>query len=171
MNLYLSHSPAIHKGLFSLALFFMTQMVFSQSFAYKALLKTLYDADFPVVEPAEIGDLERFQLLDTREKEEYEVSHIQSARWVGFDSFSLDRVSDLDKNEPVLVYCTVGVRSQEIGKKLREAGFKKVFNLYGGIIHWVNEDNPVYRNEHRTNQVHTFSRTWGIWLQKGEKVY
>lgn len=159
------------KGLIIIAFFLVNSMAFSQSFAYKTLLKTIYDSDFPVMKPEEIPDLDRFQLLDTREKEEYQVSHIQGAQWVGFESFSLDQVKDLDKDKPVLVYCTVGSRSQDIGKKMREAGFRKVFNLYGGIIHWVNEDYPVFRGEKTTNQVHTYTRAWGIWLQKGEKVY
>ncbi|MFC3415100.1 rhodanese-like domain-containing protein [Algoriphagus hitonicola] len=171
MNPKLTNSPYVLKGLISLALFLVTSMAFSQSFAYKALLKTIYDADLPVLKPEEIPDLDRFQLIDTREKEEYEVSHLEGARWVGYDTFSMDLLDDLDKDEPVLVYCTVGARSQDIGKRLKEAGFRKVFNLYGGIIHWVNEDYPIYHEGKSTNQVHTYTRTWGIWLQKGEKVY
>jgi rhodanese-related sulfurtransferase len=143
----------------------------AQSFAYKTLLSTLYDSDFPTVRSAELSDLSNFQILDTREKEEFEVSHLNGAKWVGFDTFKLEAVSDLDKNKPVLVYCTVGARSQDIGKKLTAAGFTKVYNLYGGIIQWSNESMPLFQNGKPTTQVHTYSRTWGIWLEKGEKVY
>jgi len=142
-----------------------------QSLAYRTLLSTLYDSDFPTIKPSELSTLEAFQILDTREKEEFEISHLQGAKWVGFDNFELKNVSGLDKNKPVLVYCTVGARSQEIGKRLSEAGFTKVFNLYGGIIHWSNESMPLYQNGSLTNQVHTYSRSWGIWLEKGQKVY
>ncbi|SFT87136.1 Rhodanese-related sulfurtransferase [Algoriphagus locisalis] len=142
-----------------------------QSTAYKALLSTLYDSDFPVVKPAELTDLSSYQVVDTREKEEFEVSHLQNAIWAGYDTFSMENVAELDKNQPVLVYCTVGARSQEIGKKLKEEGFKKVYNLYGGLIEWANEEKPIYHGDSLTNQVHTYSRSWGIWLTKGEKVY
>lgn len=143
----------------------------AQSTAYKTLLKGLYDTEFPTVQPAQIYDLRNYQVLDTREKEEFEVSHLQGAKWVGFDTFNLEKVEGLDKSQPVLVYCTVGSRSQDIGKKLREAGFKQVYNLYGGIIHWSNENKPLFRDTLPTQQVHTYSRTWGVWLTSGEKVY
>ncbi|MBN3583661.1 rhodanese-like domain-containing protein [Algoriphagus aestuarii] len=144
---------------------------FSQSFAYKTLLSGIYEKDFPIVYPKEIKDLASYQVLDTREREEYEVSHLKDAQWVGFDIFRLENVESLDKDKPVLVYCTVGARSQEIGAKLQQAGFKKVFNLYGGIIQWSNDNLPLFHGGHPTNEVHTYSKSWGFWLNRGEKVY
>jgi 3-mercaptopyruvate sulfurtransferase SseA len=71
-----------------------------------------------------------------------------------------------------VVYCSIGARSQEIGKKLQAAGYQNVYNLYGGIFHWVNEDNPVFTpDSDLTEQVHTYNKRWGMWLKKGEKVY
>lgn len=143
----------------------------AQSIAYKTLLSTLYDSDFPVIKAGEINDLEDFQVLDTREKKEYEVSHLYGAKWVGFDTFDLQNVADLDKNKPVLVYCTVGARSEAIGKKLVDAGFSHVLNLYGGIIQWSNEGRLVFVNNSPTDKVHTYSKSWGVWLNQGKKVY
>ncbi|WP_332911128.1 rhodanese-like domain-containing protein [Algoriphagus boritolerans] len=151
--------------------FLFNNPLFSQSLAYRALLEGLYDKKFPVVKPEQITRLSHYQILDTREKEEYQVSHLKDAIWVGYDTFTLERVAGIDKDKPVLVYCTVGARSQEIGKKLQDAGFTQVYNLYGGIIHWANELKPIESEGTPTSKVHTFSRTWGIWLQKGEKVY
>jgi rhodanese-related sulfurtransferase len=144
---------------------------FSQSTTYKALLKTLYDSEFPALKPEQITDLHKYQILDTREQAEFEVSHLEDAQWVGYDTFEMISVAHLDKTKPILVYCTVGARSEDIGKKLRTAGFTKVYNLYGGIIHWANEEQPLYHEDSITNRVHTYSMTWGIWLNKGEKVY
>lgn len=152
-------------------IFLCSSVVNGQSIAYKTLLSTLYDSEFPTLNPKEISNLSNYQILDTREFEEYKVSHLAGAKWVGYDTFKLASVSNLDKNKPVLVYCTVGARSQDIGKKLSAAGFTKVYNLYGGIIHWSNEAMPLYQNEKLTNQVHTYSRSWGIWLENGQKVY
>ena len=143
----------------------------AQSMAYKTLLKGVYDKEFPLVNIDDQNILETAIFLDTREREEYEVSHLQNARWVGFNEFDLKRVKDLDKDKPIVVYCSIGARSQEIGKKLKEAGFLRVYNLYGGIFHWVNEELPVYTNGQSTQKVHAYNRAWGIWLSKGEKVY
>lgn len=144
---------------------------FSQSLPYRTLLSTLYDKDFPVLRPDQITDLTKYQILDAREKEEFEVSHLPGAKWIGFDTFDLKNVVGLEKNQPVLIYCTVGARSQEIGMTLQEAGFTKVFNLYGGIIHWMNEGRRLEVAGKPTKKVHTYTRAWGIWLTNGEKVY
>ena len=150
--------------------YFTTTSAFSQSAAYKAVLSRLYDKDFPVVKPEQVTDLSLYQVLDAREKNEFEVSHLNGAQWVGYETFSLENVKNLNKDKPVLIYCTVGARSQEIGKKLVDHGFTRVYNLYGGIIHWVNEGNPVETKGKVTPKVHTYSKAWGIWLKKGEKV-
>ncbi|OOG73151.1 rhodanese-like domain-containing protein [Algoriphagus sp. A40] len=152
-------------------LLFLASTSFSQSIAYKTLLDGLYDKTFPTVKAEQINDLSNYQVLDTREKEEFDVSHLSGAKWVGFETFNLKNVAELDRNQPVLVYCTVGARSQEIGKKLLEAGFTRVYNLYGGIIHWSNSEKPLESEGIPTKKVHTYTRTWGVWLSKGEKVY
>jgi len=143
----------------------------AQSIAYKTLLSTLYDQDFPVIKPSQITNLSDFQVLDTREKEEFNVSHLQNSLWVGYDTFDINSLEELDKEKPILVYCTVGARSQDIGEKLKKEGFKNVFNLYGGIIQWSNEGLPLFKDNKPTEKVHTYSKSWGIWLNKGEKVY
>lgn len=148
-----------------------TEMNFAQSVAYKTLLKGVYDKDFPIVKPSQEEILSNAVLLDTREKNEFDVSHLKGAIWVGFDTFSLDSVKDLPKDQTLVVYCSIGARSQDIGKKLKEAGFKDVYNLYGGIFHWVNNELPVFDQVSQTNRVHAFSRSWGIWLKRGVKVY
>ena len=142
-----------------------------QSLPYQVLLKGLYDASFPLVKPEQISNLSNYQVLDAREKVEYQVSHLQNALWVGHDTFNLKAVEKLDKAKPILIYCTVGARSEKIGKILQQEGFSRVYNLYGGIVHWVNEGRPVFANGKPTLQVHTYSKPWSIWLTKGEKVY
>ncbi|MGY6741515.1 MAG: rhodanese-like domain-containing protein [Cecembia sp.] len=158
-------------SVFFVLFFLYSWNVGAQSIAYRTLLKGIYDKDFPTVQIEDQELLNSALFLDTREKDEYEVSHIQGALWVGFEEFDLKIVNNLDRNQPLVVYCSIGARSQEIGKKLKKAGFKEVYNLYGGIFHWVNEGLPVYANGHQTQKVHAYNRAWGIWLSKGEKVY
>lgn len=149
----------------------ISNQLMAQSLAYKALLKGIYDKDFPVITIEGADSLEHPVFLDTRALDEYEVSHIRNAIWVGYETFNLESVRKLDKNQPVIVYCSIGARSENIGKKLQQAGFKKVYNLYGGIFHWVNEGKPVYSKEGKTDKIHAYSRSWGIWLSNGQKVY
>lgn len=142
-----------------------------QSLAYMALLRTYYDVDFPLIYPGDSMLLGNAILLDTRERDEYEVSRIHNARWVGYDTFTIGALDNVPKDTPLVVYCSIGARSQEVGKRLKEAGFSQVYNLYGGIFHWVNEGFPIFNQKGPTLRVHAYSRSWGIWVNKGQKVY
>lgn len=113
-------------------------------------------------------------LLDAREKEEFKVSHIKNALWVGFNSFSLEKTMKLlpDKNTEIIIYCSVGVRSEKIGEQLQKAGYSKVKNLYGGIFAWKNNNLPVYNTRgNKTEKIHAYSKKWSKWLETGEKVF
>jgi len=112
-------------------------------------------------------------ILDAREKKEYEVSHLPEAIFVGYSSFSKNKFSHKfkDKSVPIVVYCSIGIRSENIAYKLQKAGYTNVSNLYGGIFEWKNTGYKVYTEGEETNKVHTFSKNWAKYLEKGEKVY
>ena len=145
----------------------------TNSRAYKVMLEGMYKHTVPTISCSELKkEQNEVVLLDTRAKREYEVSHLPEARWVGYEEFDLKKVENLPKDTPIVVYCTVGVRSERVGEKLKAAGYKNVRNLYGSIFEWVNQDNTVVDNQGKpTQKVHAYSRTWGVWLNKGEKVY
>lgn len=103
-------------------------------------------------------------LLDTRPEEEYAVSHISGARRVGFSDFSLDRLAGFDKSAPLIVYCSVGKRSELIGGKLLAAGFTNVRNLRGGLFQWANDGRPLVNSGGATQTVHSYNRKWSQWL-------
>ncbi len=110
--------------------------------------------------------------LDTRKIQEYNISHIKSAKHVDFDNFSLNKVENLPKDAEIIVYCSIGARSQDIGKKLKKAGFKNVKNLYGGLFHWANSEYPMVNALGRsTASIHGFSKEWGKWVTTGNVVY
>jgi rhodanese-related sulfurtransferase len=139
-------------------------------------LQSLYRHTVPVIRPvvlaAEIRNGKNWLLLDCREPGEYRVSHLEGALNPGYNSFDWGALSSIPKDHPIVVYCSVGYRSERIGEQLQKAGYTRVYNLYGGIFEWVNAGYPVYAAENRpTGRVHAYSRSWGKWLQKGEKVY
>ena len=112
------------------------------------------------------------RFLDAREKNEFEVSHINEAIQVGFDDFTLASVKDIPKDQRIIVYCSVGYRSEKVAEKLRAAGYKNVANLYGGIFEWINEGYEVVGPAGTpTAKVHAYNTAWGVWLKRGEKVY
>ncbi len=113
-------------------------------------------------------------ILDAREINEYNVSHIKDAYYVGYNDFKIETVLKhiQDKNQKIVVYCSIGIRSETIAHKIKKAGFTNVFNLYGGIFEWKNNNYPVYTNEGlQTENVHVFSNEWSKWLKKGVKIY
>ena len=117
---------------------------------------------------------EKVILFDGREKFEFDVSHIPDADHVGYNNFSIEAISRSypDKEEPIVVYCTIGIRSEDICKKLIDAGYSNVRNLYGGILEWKNKQYPVIdSSQTETENVHTFSKHWSKWLKQGEKIY
>lgn len=113
-------------------------------------------------------------ILDAREEREYKVSHIKDALFVGYDNFNLEETIKKMPNKKnfVVVYCTLGVRSEDIAEKLQKAGYTNVYNLFGGIVEWKNKGNNVFNSKGKaTEKVHVSSKSWGKWLLKGKKVY
>lgn len=112
-------------------------------------------------------------LLDARETTEYEVSHIKDAIHVGYNNFNLEETTQQlnDKQQTIIVYCSLGIRSEDIADQLQKAGYTNVYNLFGGIFEWKNNDFSVYNSEGETNNVHAFSKAWSKWLLKGNKIY
>lgn len=113
-------------------------------------------------------------LLDAREEKEFKTSHIKNAICVGYDFFNLDEAQQKlpNKNAKIVVYCSLGIRSEDVAEKLKKAGYNNIHNLYGGIFEWKNSDlDVVNANEKTTDSIHTFSKAWSKWLKKGIKVY
>ncbi|NAS12796.1 rhodanese-like domain-containing protein [Flavobacteriaceae bacterium R33] len=140
----------------------------------KETLETLNKNSIPYISVEELAKIDEPVLLDTRSKEEFRVSRLKNAIWVGYEDFKAGRVSRKikDKKKELIVYCSVGVRSEVIGDTLKVLGYENVRNLYGGIFEWKNKELPVYdRKGMQTEKVHAFDEYWGKLLKKGEKVY
>jgi rhodanese-related sulfurtransferase len=160
-------------------LIFIVISLFSQdikaqvlSNTYNVMLKTLLSHSVPEVSVTEALKMNHVIFLDARENNEFKVSRLPNSIFVGYDNFKIDAVSDLNKDQKIVVYCSVGYRSEKIAEQLKKAGFTNVSNLYGGIFEWVNQGKPVYDSlGNETANVHAYNKTWGIWLDKGNKIY
>ncbi len=143
-----------------------------KSKSYNLLLKTLLKHDVPEISIDSLNKIkDTVLLLDAREIAEFNVSHLNNAKYVGYKTFNIDLLHNTNKNQPIVVYCSVGYRSEKVTEKLINAGFTNVQNLYGGIFEWKNKKLDVYNSNGVTNNVHPYSNTWGIWLKYADKVY
>ncbi len=116
----------------------------------------------------------QYIIFDTREKEEYLISHIEGARYLGYDDFDVSKLEKIPKDSKIVLYCSIGYRSEKIGEKLAQLGFTNVYNLYGSIFEWVNRGYKIvdiYGLE--TQKVHTYNKKWSRWLDNStvEKVW
>jgi rhodanese-related sulfurtransferase len=108
-------------------------------------------------------------ILDSRERKEYNISHIKNAIYVGYNNFDITALKGIDKSDKIYVYCSVGYRSEKIGEKLMAAGYSKVFNLYGGIFNWSNNGYPlVDENGKPTKKVHGYDKNWAQWINEDQ---
>ncbi|MFP4071275.1 MAG: rhodanese-like domain-containing protein [Desulfovibrionales bacterium] len=74
-------------------------------------------------------------ILDVRQPGEYEQGHIPGARLLPVDQL-LDKIDELDRHEPLLVYCASGGRSRMAAQLLAGKGFDNILNLSGGFKAW-----------------------------------
>jgi len=140
--------------------------------AFYKMIQALLEHNVNEISVEKAKGLSNAIFIDAREKKEYDVSHIKDAIWVGYDDFDIKRIQHVDKKSTIIVYCSVGYRSEKITHKLQENGFKNCSNLIGGIFDWSNKGYPLYDNSGKlTTKVHAFDKTWGVWLNTSEKVY
>jgi molybdopterin/thiamine biosynthesis adenylyltransferase/rhodanese-related sulfurtransferase len=83
-----------------------------------------------------------FDLIDVREPHEWEIANIEGARLIPLGQFT-DALPTLDSAREIVVHCKSGARSGKAVRQLRAAGFKKVWNLAGGILRWSDEVDPT----------------------------
>ncbi len=161
------------KKIITLLSLFVFSLVSGQK-NIEGVLKKMNSESVPYIQVSELVAKTNVVLLDAREKEEYDVSHLKNAQFVGYKKYDEKIISDLvkTKDQLIVVYCSIGVRSENIGEKLQKMGYTNVYNLYGGIFEWKNQNNMVVDSTNQsTEKVHCFSKFWSKYLTKGEKVY
>jgi rhodanese-related sulfurtransferase len=91
-----------------------------------------------------IENLPDMVIIDVRTPEEYQAGHLDGA--INLDYYSggfLGRLKSLDKNSTYLVYCRKGIRGGMALEMMRSLGFKKVYNILGGLALWAEEGRPM----------------------------
>jgi molybdopterin/thiamine biosynthesis adenylyltransferase/rhodanese-related sulfurtransferase/molybdopterin converting factor small subunit len=97
------------------------------------------------IEPTEVkakidrGD--RFVLIDVREPHEYQICNIPQAKLIPLGDLP-KRVNELNSADEIVAHCKSGMRSAKAVDFLKQAGFKKVRNMKGGILAWSDKVDP-----------------------------
>ena len=82
-----------------------------------------------------------FFILDVRNPDEFAICNL-GGHLIPLNDLP-SRLSELNKDQPIVVHCRSGGRSARATEFLIQQGFKNACNLRGGIIAWANEIDPT----------------------------
>jgi sulfur-carrier protein adenylyltransferase/sulfurtransferase len=85
---------------------------------------------------------EKLRIIDVREPNEYQINRIPGSELIPLGDVP-KRHGELNPEEEIVVHCKVGGRSAKAADFLRSVGFKRVLNLKGGILDWVDKVDPT----------------------------
>jgi sulfur-carrier protein adenylyltransferase/sulfurtransferase len=80
-------------------------------------------------------------LIDVREPHEFQICRISGSTLMPLGDFPA-RMNELNSADEIVVHCRSGVRSAQAVNLLMKSGFRKVWNLKGGILAWSDEVDP-----------------------------
>jgi adenylyltransferase/sulfurtransferase len=86
------------------------------------------------------SDRSKYALVDVREPFEHDISDIGGIK-IPLDQLE-KRLSELPKENTLVLYCRSGKRSANAQQILHDKGFKNTLNLIGGINRWASEVDP-----------------------------
>src|SRR5579885_1815734 len=84
---------------------------------------------------------DQFVLIDVREPHEYRICNIPHAQLIPLGELP-KRVKELNSADDIVVHCKSGMRSARAVEFLKQAGFRKVKNMKGGILAWSDKVDP-----------------------------
>jgi len=87
-------------------------------------------------------------LLDVRTPQEFSSGHISGATNLDFYSEDfIDKLSMINQDAPIYIYCKSGGRSSSTASKMKDLGFKKIYNLKGGVLAWNRLNYTTVKSE------------------------
>ena len=90
------------------------------------------------------GNKGDFQFIDVREIDEYEEAHIPGTTLIPLSEFQA-RVSEINKDTPVVLVCRSGVRSAQAAMFMASMGYGELYNLVDGTMGWMIKGFAVER--------------------------
>lgn len=96
----------------------------------------------PLEVKAKMDRGDEFTLIDVREPEEYAIARIPGSKLIPRATLP-ERLHELSTADEIVVHCKSGVRSGLAVDFLKQAGYRRVKNLTGGILRWSDEVDPT----------------------------
>src|SRR6478609_7136786 len=102
-------------------------------------------------------------LLDTRNDYEVKLGTFKNALPIGVDHFrdfptAVAKLPEALKEQPIVMFCTGGIRCEKAGPFMEGQGFKKIFQLDGGILKYFEECGGA----HYDGECFVFDRRVGV---------
>jgi sulfur-carrier protein adenylyltransferase/sulfurtransferase len=85
---------------------------------------------------------DKLRIIDVREPNEWQINRIPGAQLIPLGEIPR-RYAELDPEEELVMQCKIGGRSAKAADFLRSVGFKRVLNLRGGIVEWIDKVDPT----------------------------
>jgi adenylyltransferase/sulfurtransferase len=82
------------------------------------------------------------KIVDVREPNEYQINRIAGSTLIPLGDIP-KRHAELNPDDEIVVHCKMGGRSAKAADFLRSVGFKRVLNLRGGILDWIDKVDPT----------------------------
>lgn len=131
-----------------------------------------YVKEFPEVPELTVSEFNKLRkdnkitIVDVRTTEEQAVSIIPGA--ISQDLF--EQNIDSYKNQPIVVYCTIGYRSGKYAQNLYKQGLN-IFNLKGSLLAWSHIGGELVNNSGKTKDVHVFGNKWALTADDYQAVW
>jgi adenylyltransferase/sulfurtransferase len=95
----------------------------------------------PLELKAKIERADEFVLVDVREPQEFAIGRIPGSTLIPLATVP-ERLHELSTADEIIVHCKSGVRSGKAVELMKQAGYRKVKNLVGGILRWSDDVDP-----------------------------
>ena len=87
-----------------------------------------------------MADKKDIQLVDVRTPEEFAEGHLENAQNINISETNfITEAEKLNLEKPIYVYCRSGKRSAKAALILKDVGFKEIYDMKGGYLHWESQ--------------------------------